>query len=67
VQLAGVRGGRVIEEFFLDRVAVEPATVHSRRVVAARARPRASRSRAKNSMSVRTKPGTPQSPLPTHS
>jgi hypothetical protein len=41
------------EEFFLHGVAIESATVHTRRVVAVPARRRASRSQAKHSMSAR--------------
>jgi hypothetical protein len=43
----------VVKEVFLDGVLVEPAMVYSRRVTVARARPLASRSRAKHSMSGR--------------
>jgi hypothetical protein len=48
-----MRGGRVIEEFFFDGVLAEPGDVDSRRVTVARARPLASRTRAKDSMSAR--------------
>jgi hypothetical protein len=47
----GSRG--VLEEFLFNGVAVEPRDGHSRRVTVARARPLASRSRAKPSMSAR--------------
>src|SRR5436190_11527786 len=50
---ADMRGQGLIQQVFLHRVPVEPATVHSRRVIVARARPWASRSRAKHSMSAR--------------
>jgi hypothetical protein len=43
----------MIQEVFLHGVLVNPAMVHSRRVSVARARPFASRSRAKPSMSAR--------------
>jgi hypothetical protein len=47
-------GRGVTKEFFLDRIPVEPGDgCTGRRVMVARARPRASRSRAKNSMSAR--------------
>src|SRR5580693_10205504 len=44
---------RVLEEFLFNGVLEEPAMVDSRRVTVARARPRASISRAKHSMSPR--------------
>ena len=55
---ADVRGRRIIEQLFFDRVLVEPAMVHNRRVTVARARPRASSSRAKLSMSARRTPNS---------
>jgi hypothetical protein len=46
----------MIQQFLFDGVAVDPAIVHRRRVTVARARPLASRSRAKHSMSARRTP-----------
>lgn len=50
---ADVRGGRVIEQLFLHRVAVDPGDGAQPPGDDGRARPLASRSRAKNSMSAR--------------
>jgi hypothetical protein len=56
-----MRGRGMVQETFLDCVLVNPAMVHSLRVTVARARPLASSSLAKPSMSVlgrRTGPGS---------
>lgn len=55
---AHMRSRRVLEQVFLDCIAVEPAIVHSRRAIVARARPAVSVSRPTYSMLTRREANT---------